>query len=274
MKGHKAKYSRSNTNFGKNSFENAKARNLPLFSTIQIFFSGVMAIIGIVFFLIGSLFVFVFGMLVNFDDMKFSESDLITTEVEIISATETTATENDTPVYKYNYSYKVPSGEEYTDISYNTGAAYFKNDVVEVQYLKDNPKLSRIIGMRKGTFTPWILLFIAIFPIVGAVLSYIGFKKNLEYIKLVQYGKIAFGTYSHEEATGESVNKRAVIRFFFNFTDEFGKEYLASGKTHHYHRLNDEDKERLVYNPQSPTENVMIDALPGSVKNFFERNDF
>ncbi len=71
MYSHKNKYSRRNTDFGKNGFGNTKARNLPLFPKIQIFFSGVMAIIGIAFLLMGSLFMFVFGMLVNFDDLIF-----------------------------------------------------------------------------------------------------------------------------------------------------------------------------------------------------------
>lgn len=272
MRSHKNKYSRRNTDFGKDGFGNTKARNLPFFSTIQIFFSGVMATIGIVFLLMGSLFMFVFGMLVSFDDMKFSESDPVTAEVKIIAANSTGATVNDTPVFEYEYSYKTLSGEEYSGIAYNTGAASFENNQAKVQYLEGSPSISKITGMRKGSFPPWILLTLVIFPLIGAVMSYIGLKKNLEYIKLVRYGKITFGTFSHSESTGESVNKQRVWKYFFDFTAADGENYLGCGKTHIAHRLRDEEKERLVYNPQNPNENVMIDALPISVKKFFDRN--
>ena len=274
MRSHKAKYSRRNTDFGKNGFGNTEARKLPFFTKIQIFFSGVMAIIGIEFLLMGSLFMFVFGMLVNFDDLKFSKNDPITTNVEIISTEATSATENERPVYKYNYSYKTLNEKEYKGFSYSSDSPNFKNGGKKVQYLEDNPSISKIVGMRKGTFSPWILLILSIFPIIGVVMSYIGLKKNLEYIKLVKYGKIAFGTFSHSEPTGESINKQKVWKYFFDFTADDDNDYLGCGKTHIAQRLRDEEKERLVYNPQNPNENVMIDALPISVKKFFDRNSF
>lgn len=274
MSDHKTKYSKNKTNFGNEGFGNTKARNLPFFSIIQIFFSGVITTIGIAFLLLGSLFTFIIGISVNFDDIKFTGNNPITVEVEIISAKPTGSEVNGEAVFLYKYSYKTLQGNEYIDKSYNNGLADFQNNLVQVEYLENNPSLSRIVGMSKSSLPSWIFLFIVIFPTVGAILTYIGVKNNLEYINLVKYGKIAFGTYSHEEATGETVNDKTVMKFFFNFTDEFGKKHLASGKTHKYHRLTDEDKERLVYNPEYPSENIMIDALPMSVKKFFDKNSF
>jgi len=269
MRGHKAKYSTTTKHLGKKGYGDAKARAIPFFSRLSIFFSGVATIIGLAFFLMGSLFMLIFGMLVDFTDWRFSNDDPITTQTELLEVRPTNASENDTPVYEYVYSYKVADGKQFEGSSYYTGTAKFKNDVVPVQYLKDEPQTSRIEGMKKGVFSPFILLFILIFPVVGLILSYIGISKNIKYIQLVKYGKLAYGTFSHMEATGSSVNKQTVFRFYFNFTDQSGNNFEATGETHITSRLEDEDQELLAYNPNFPEENIMIDALPLSIKKFF-----
>jgi len=269
MQSHKAKYSNTSKQIGKSGFGDVKARNIPFSSTISIFFSGVLTIIGLSFFLLGSLFLVVFGMMIDFNDWRFSDSDPITTQTKVIEVRSTNASENKVRVYEYIYSYKTPEGKEFTGTSYNTGTARFENDVVRVQYLKDNPQISRIEGMRKGEFSPFIIIFLLIFPVIGAILGFIGFSKNIKYIKLVKYGKLAYGTFSHLEATGGSVNKQTIFRMFFKFTDENGQNFEATGETHLTSRLEDEDQELLVYNPVFPEENIMIDALPLSVKKFF-----
>ncbi len=272
MNSHKSKYQRnSKDKFSNSGFENTQARDLPFFTEVQIFFSGILTIIGLAFFGMGSLFMLVFGMSVSFDDWKFSDDDPISTKVEIKAINNTNASSNKIPVYQYVFSFETSEGKVYESNCYNTGLANFENMEIKVQYLQDNPQISRIEGMRKGEFSPFIMFFLIIFPLIGGILSFVGISKNLKYIKLVKYGKLTYGTFSHKETTGGKVNNQHVYRMFFVFNDETGTEYFATGDTHQTHRLEDEPKERLVYHPTFPNENIMIDSLPYSVRKFFDR---
>jgi hypothetical protein len=269
MRSHKEKYSSNSIQFGKNGFTTTKARNISLGTQLAIFFQGVLMIIGLAFLLMGSLFLGIFGMLIDFDDWRFSDSDPLSSEVVVLSESGTGASENDTPVYEYSYEFKTPDGKLYTGTSYHTGGFDYQNQKVKVQYLKDNPEISRIENTRKGQFPPFIIIFLLIFPLVGGIMTVISTIKNLKYIKLVKYGTLTSGTFSHNEHTGGSVNKVPVMRYYFNFKDDTGKDFVATGETHIGHRLTDEEQELLVYNPEFPHENVMIDALPLSVKKYF-----
>jgi hypothetical protein len=125
---------------------------------------------------------------------------------------------------------------------------------------------------------PFGLVFAAIFPFIGLVMFLFALKKSSKYLRIVKTGKLAYGTFISSEPTNTKINNSRVYRYYFEFNDENGMKYKATGETH-TGRLSDEPQELLVYNPNNPNEAVMVDALPKKVKSYilsltdYSRND-
>ena len=260
MRAHKNKYGKLEFSANKEN-QNKIARPISLMVRLSVFFSGINMAIG-------TLFLVVFGFSVDFDDWKFSDDSPLAQGV--VSQVHTTGSSvNEMPVYRFVYDYTTATGEKYKGQSFGTDVYISKGSQVNVQYVEDNPEISRIEGTTKGSFPVWVLFFILIFPVIGYILLYVGIRKNLKFINLLKYGKIGMGTFKNKEATGGKVNNHTIMRYFFDFQADDGQMYIATGDTHHYHRLEDEPQEKLVYNPAYPHENVLIDSLPPIVKKTF-----
>ncbi len=245
-----------------------QAGELPFGIRISVFTNSVLLVIGFFFMLLGTLALFAFGMAVSTDDLKFSSSSP-TTEGRILDIRGTDSYENDQRVYEYYFEYKLPDGQIFEGICYHTGRFSTKDSLVRVQYLKNTPEKARIEGMKVGQFPFFILFFVAIFPLVGGLMLFFGIRKARKRLNILKFGKKALGTFTHDEPTNTTINKKRVYRLYFKFTDEQGVEHTCYDETHLTHRLRDEDKEWLVYNPGNPEEAVVIDTLSPRVKTFF-----
>lgn len=250
----------------KYSKENGK--QISFFTKFRIIFGGALGIIGIFFTILGLIVSSVFISLISFDDIKLLMGNA-KTEGKLISVEGTNSIENDKPVFEYKYSFAVKN-KEYKNSSYKTGRVTFAYKRVSVEYKENNPKISRIEGMKSGQFPILFVLIPLIFPIVGILMLLFAFKKGLKHIKLVRFGKVAYGTFSHMENANEKINNQTVYKMFFNFTVD-GKPYTAVGKTHKTHKLKDEQQEPLLYDINSPSNAIMIDSLPASVRKMYKK---
>lgn len=240
-------------------------RKLSFFHKFKVLFSGATAIVGTGFLLIGSIVFIAFAFTVDFSDLKFYGKTQ-TTNGKITEVVGTNSYYNEVQVQEYHFSYSV-DGKKYESKSYK--AAYIdKLQPVEIEYVAANPQVARIVGTKLGQFPLWILLFIAIFPIIGSSLVAVRLKQGLKEIEILKYGKVGFGRFLRMEATGSSVNNSRVYNLFFEFEAD-GKTYEAKGTTHLINRLKDEILEPLVYMPDDPSQAVMIDAMPKSMRKFF-----
>jgi len=244
-------------------------RNIPIFVTLTVLFSDVLSIIGLVFFLMGSIFVLVFGSLSDWSSFSFDEnSPTVTGYVNDIG--ETGASINDEYVLEYFYTYKLLDGSEYEGVSYMEGDSGIElGSEVQVEYVKDNPEISRIQGMRNSEFGVLVVVLVGIFPLIGLILFYFGFSKSLKHLRILKIGEIAYGKYLYREATNVSVNERTVFKLTFEFTARNGRTYKAIAKTHQPERLQDEEEEMLVYDPNKPEAAVLLDSLPKRIKKYF-----
>ncbi len=254
---HKQKFSKtSNSN---------KSRNVSIGIKLKIIFSNVQFFIGFIFLIVGLSCMFIFALLVDFSDLKFSKNDPIA-KGTITGSQYTNSTVNDRTVIEYSYQFVANDGKEYFGSSYST---YNYVDQVEIVYLKDDPNISKITGTTRGSLPLWVILFVLIFPVIGFFLAFGGLKKSLNWINIVKYGKISFGTFLRDEATGASVNDQPVMRLFFKFSLD-GNEYEAVGETYKTYKLIDETFEPLIYNPDNPHQAIMVDSLPNSVRKLID----
>jgi hypothetical protein len=247
-------------------------RNLPLALRIKVLLSGAVFWIGFIFFAFGTVIFSVFAMSINFSDLKISKTDP-TVKGRIIEVSYTQASENEKPIYEYQFLYSV-NGEEFRNSSYDIFRTLPSDSTIEVIYSSQNPQISKIKGMRAGLMPLWVLLLVGIFPTIGFLFLLFSTLRKIKILQIMRVGLIAQGTLTRQEPTNTRINNRTVYKLFFSFTALDGQKYEAVGSTHLTERLTDEKTEMLVYDPQKPTDAVMLDVLPSVVKKYFQNEDF
>ncbi len=267
---HQSTYLKNRNRFTMTEEISVKENSIPLVMKITVALSSVQATIGLVFTLMGSLFLFFILPLVSFNSVDVpDDAPIVMGEITEIYSTNTEI--NDRNVLEYHYRFKDKTGAEFSGVSFSHKRNEQIGDNVKVRYNSEIPEESIIVGMSSESFPMWVLLFVGIFPLVGVLMLYFGLKKGLRNVKIIQFGKVAFGTYKNRESTNASVNKQTVYKFYFDFSAADGNTYTATGETHHSFKLEDEDREPIIYNSVNPEEAVLVDTLPKSVRRFFKK---
>ena len=233
-------------------------RPVPLSLRVVNMFN-VVAQIGWFVFGFGMIFFWVFAGSADYSFLTFRGPHEETTG-KITSIRETGASENRQHVSEVHYQFSL-AGEGFSGKSYTTGGAGSEGDEVTVEYAPDDPMRSRIAGMRRGMFSPGVL-FVAIFPFVGAVIlipsTLMGLKRN----RLLREGILTMGTLKSKEATNMTVNKRRVFELRFDFTARDGQRHEAVARSSDTAKLEDEAQEPLLYDPNDPSRAYMLDEAP------------
>lgn len=247
-------------------------RDIPIGLKLKTMFGGVTAIIGIAFFVMGMLFLGIFGSLADWSSLKFSDNDPVTTGW-ITNVKATNSTMNEQTVYAYSYEFKLFDGTNYEGKSYYPGYVLHEGDAVDIQFIKNEPNTSRIVEMKGAVFPLWVLLIILPFVLIGAVFLFFNIRKGIKANHLLRYGKIGYGTLIDKSPTNMTINDRPVYRLTFEFKAEDGRTYQVDARSHTPEVLEDEPQEKLVYDITNPAQAVVIDELPRSIKLYFQNID-
>jgi hypothetical protein len=164
-----------------------------------------------------------------------------------------------TPIFANRYRF-MAGDREIMGVSYATGRCLTQGAAVMVEHPAGNPDVSRIVGMRRAQFGPE-LLFVAIFPAVGLVVVGVTLRGGRRQLRLLAEGKLALGRLVGKEATHVRINRRQVMKLRFALETETGARHEVVVKTHVPEKLEDEPRERLLYDPARPTEVVAWDLL-------------
>jgi len=180
--------------------------------------------------------------------------------------------ENDVRVYAHVFRFEGPDGRAYTGTSYATGRRLKKGTRVAVEFVRDDPSIARIVGMRRAEFgiEGWggvfVLGLLGTFTAVGVGMLAKGVHKGLKANRLLATGLPALGRLKARRPTNTSVNDRTVWEFTFEFRTEDGQTCEAKARTHQVDRLSDPRGEYLLYDPARPAEAVFLDEIPGPVR--------
>jgi hypothetical protein len=66
-----------------------------------------------------------------------------------------------------------------------------------------------------------------------------------------------------KQPTNTQINKQTVYKLTFEYTDESGATHRMTDKTHVTQLVEDEETERLFYDPRRPGHGKLVDLLPG-----------
>jgi len=237
-------------------------RPVPFLLRVQVLFGGVFNFIGWIFFTFGMVFAVVFGSLADVTSWYHFRGPVATANGTLLEVKETSASENNVRIYSYKYSFRA-EGTDHEGVSYSTGRRHEPGEQVVVEYVEGNPALSRLRGMRRAEFGPWVL-FVLIFPLVGFIFIVVSLRGGLKANRLLAHGKLAWGQLVSKEPTNTRINNRVVYKLTFDFQPEEGGHAQAVARSHMPEKLQDEQRERLLYDPFRPENAVLLDSLPAS----------
>ena len=169
------------------------------------------------------------------------------------------------PVYANAYVFTAPDGTEHRGVSYATNESLLTGQAVEVEYPKGEPRVSRIVGMRRAPFDAWSGLT-GLVPAVGLGLIVAGIRRGGRHADLLENGRLAWGKLVSKEATSGHVNQKTVYKMTFEFTADNRRTYQVVTKTHATAELEDEEHELILYEPGNPDVAVVADSLPAGVR--------
>ncbi|HSL90886.1 MAG TPA: DUF3592 domain-containing protein [Ignavibacteriaceae bacterium] len=242
-------------------------RVVPTRVKFKILFGNFYTTFGLIFLIFSSIFIIVFSSFIKFDSLNKNSpvTEGIVTDVDV-----TKTTVNDQRVYAFHYEYKLPDGSLHSGKSFCKDIYYDVGTPVKVLYSEKEPGVSRIEGMGAGELSPWLLFIMIPFLLVGAGFFIYGLRKARKDIYLLQVGEVAYGNLVGKEPTSMKINNRKVYKLYFRFTTADGNTYDTACKSHMTHLLEDEEKEKLVYDPNAPEQALLLDSLPKKLKSFFE----
>ncbi|HEX6178719.1 MAG TPA: DUF3592 domain-containing protein [Thermoanaerobaculia bacterium] len=206
-----------------------------------------------------SIFVWVF---VGNADLSFVtfRGEVAKAVAQVTKVEETNASEDDTKVMATHYQYSV-AGQPFSGVAYSTGSSKSVGERVEIEYKPATPAQSRIPGMRRAMFSPFVL-FVLIFPAVGAAFVYAAFRVGRRRNHALEHGLLAAGRLVEKNPTNMTVNDRPVWEMVFEFTARDGQKHRATANTTDAERLEDEHTEPLLYDPEDPSRAYVLDEAP------------
>ncbi len=253
-----------------------RPRRMPPSTWLCALLGGPLALFGWIFSAFGLVFVVLFLPAGDFSSWLYFHGSLDRAEATITEIKKTRATEGKgrrgTPIYQYKYSFAT-AGKSYTGSSFQTGESGQKiGDHTNVEFPAGHPEISRIPGMRRNVFGPFVILVI-IFPLFGLAVLVPMLWAGVQNVRLLRRGEIAQAKLRTKEATNTSVNKKTVYKLTFEFTDILGERRQAVAKTHEPERLEDDRLETVFYDSHNPKLAVLMDNVTGNVQ-MNETGDF
>jgi hypothetical protein len=171
----------------------------------------------------------------------------------------TAASENRQNIRAVGYSYHV-QGAALSGTSYVVGDAPEPGERVTIEYLPHAPQKSRIAGMRRDLWSPWILL-IALWPGVTLLIIIVIARAGLRRCSLLRSGLQTTARLVDKQPTNTRINGQMVYALTFEYETFDGQTLTTTTRTHRPERLLDEREEPLLYDPIDPARACLIDSL-------------
>jgi hypothetical protein len=215
----------------------------------------------------GSFLFWVVAWHADISAFRFSAGRVVQTQGEWLYCRETrfsvggSEDERGTPIYENYFRYEV-AGRSFTESSFATGAC--PGGQVVVEYLREQPEVSRIAGMRRNVFGPWAAMT-AVVPAVGLLLVVAACVEGLTRVRLLRDGLLATGTLIEKTRTNIETSSGQVYRLTLEYTAQSGATGRVTTRTNRPERLEDKSGALLFYDPADLTRAVLLASLPGSI---------
>ncbi len=200
-------------------------RRLPFQVYPLALFDSAFALFGWFFFAFSfPMFWFIFSRSPLFDAPHFL-GPLARTSGAVISSTDTGTVSNNETVYAVKFRYTPQGGEEpLVGTAYTSGDRAATGQTVSVEYRTDHPAYARVQGMRTAEMDDIVILFAAIFPLVGLGLMLTKIIPGLRGLALLRRGLPARATITMVDKSDIKVNHRRLLWIYFRFVTPDGRK--------------------------------------------------
>jgi hypothetical protein len=250
-----------NESEGNNTMKH-KIRDIPNPAVISIIFGRTITYVGWSLFSFLMIFAWAFGGNSDTSFIHFTGESQFT-KGHVVEVEETNMEINERSVWANFYEYHDAFGNEYEGEAFTTGTFMQVNEEVIVEYPTNSPQYGRIPETRSAEFNSWLLLT-WILPLIGLSLVYIGIRRGFDDFKLLKTGEIANAKLINKEATNTTVNYQRVFKLTFEYQTRDKKSYRKVIKSHKTEHLEDNEFERLLYDPKKPDRSTLVDDISGS----------
>lgn len=239
-----------------------KIRDIPNPAVISIIFGRAITYVGWLLFAFLMIFAWAFGSNSDTSFIHFAGESQFT-KGHVVEVEETNVEINERSVWANFYEYHDAFGNEYERKAFTTGIFMRVNEEVIVEYPTSSPQYGRIPGIRSAAFNRWFLLMWML-PLIGLSLVYIGIRRGFNDFILLKTGEIANAKLINKEATNTTVNYQRVFKLTFEYQTRDKKSYRKVIKSHKTEHLEDDEFERLLYDPKKPNKSTLVDDISGS----------
>lgn len=242
-------------------------RSLSLFQRLFVLLDkSVVSQMGFFFGLTGGLFLLLFSTGTTIRHMIDFKEPLSKISATITKVKKTNTSINEERVLAFHYTYTSKVGTKYKGVSYSVERTWRKGDSVQIEYVTNNPKRSRIKGM-DATPAGLIGLFVLFFPGLGWFVACIALLLRLKFIRLLRDGLWAEGRFlSRRVAPSRVKGGQTAYLMLLAFEDEEGREQKREVYTYAFERSEDAQPELFLYHPEDETNAAVLSFIPGSPK--------
>lgn len=164
-----------------------------------------------------------------------------------------------TPVFAIDYVF-MHQGEAFRRVSYETGGKRQVGNDVQVEFPPDDPRHSRIVGLRSNVFPPWPAL-VGIFPLVGLGLVFYGTRTARRGLFLLRHGLVVPAMLVDQEKTLTQVGDDPEWKLHYEYL--VGSDaYRTTFRTHQVEKFR--TGQSVLYLPDDPAQAVVLSQIPGS----------
>ena len=211
------------------------------------------------------------------DDLRLSWGKRTEADGLVIREAQTNMSENEATVYRYEFRFTDAQGGEWTGACYKSGGGVLPSPPsgaeyqppegrVRVQYLPENPRVSRIADCRLSPFA-WPAGFVVVFPLVGLGLFLLPLGAHWRTRSLLSHGAFASGRVERIEETNVTVNGQRRFRIHVRFAGEGRAQHVSTA--HAYGRdvqflrekLQSGDPVNVLYRRGNPKRIFLADLL-------------
>ena len=169
--------------------------------------------------------------------------------------------------YRVRYTFRDDAGIEHRDESYTRSRPELGNWLAE--YPSGRPSHSRLSGMQRGEASP-VALFAILFAVFGFGLAAWRLPEARRNLRTLRHGVETRGRLVRRSETGivvetPTLGEKPLVELTFEYEAQ-GKMYAITVETLHPERLEDDEREPMLYDPWAPERATPLDHLPGSPK--------
>ena len=174
---------------------------------------------------------------------------------------ETDYSANDRPILKYFFTFEV-GGEIFQHYSYSSRFYYNPMEVVQIQYVVSDPKISRISGTKNGHFKMSSVLIPVLILIVLIIFSVRSYRKSQFIIDLLYNRVEDVGQCIRTTETSRIINDRHLYELEYEYMaleDPYITIVYTTTPEEYY------DEEPLFYSKSKPEQAVLFKDLPKGI---------